>query len=135
MAEQSSNSNGKSTAALLTDAVGHMTGLVRKEADLIKAELSESLTTVAVALGLIVGGVVFVLVALNVVSAAIVAGLTELGIEAGWAALIVGAVYLVIAAILVRKGTNDLKAASLAPTRAAQSVRQDALVLKERLHG
>lgn len=125
----------KSTAGLISDAVNLVTGLVRKEVDLVRAEVSESATRAGVAVGLIVGGVVLVLVALNVLSAALVAGLAELGLEAGWASLIVGAVYFLIAVILVRKGTNDLKAASLAPTRAAHSVRKDVLVLKEKLHG
>lgn len=135
MTEQTSAHDTRSTASLFTQAVGLAAGLVRKEVDLVRAEISEATSKAAVAIGLIVGGIVLVLVALNVLSAAIVAGLAELGIEAGWAALIVGAVYFVIAIILVRKGTNDLKAASLAPTRAARSVRKDVLVLKERING
>jgi hypothetical protein len=125
----------RSTTGLFSDAVSQVTGLVRKEVDLARAEISESAAQAAVAIGLIAGGVVFVLVALNVLSAALVAGLAEMGVEAGWAALIVGIVYLVIAIILVRKGTTDLKAASLAPKRTAESVRRDAQALKETFNG
>jgi uncharacterized membrane protein YqjE len=135
MTEHTSRNEAKSTASLFSEVVGQVSGLVRKEVDLVRAEMSENVSRAMVAIGLIVGGVIFVLVALNVLSAALVAGLTNLGIEAGWSALIVGAIYLVIAIILVRKGTNDLKATSLAPTRAAQSVRRDALALKETLNG
>lgn len=135
MSDQPVRSEAKSTSSLLADAATHVSGLFRKEIDLAKAELSESVNRAGVAIGLIVGAVVVLLVALNVLSAAIVAGLTEAGIEAGWAALIVGVVYLVIAAIMVRKGTNDLKAANLAPTRTAESVRRDAQALKETIHG
>lgn len=135
MTEQSSPPEAKSTTGLLSEAFDLFRGLCRKEVDLVRAELSENATKAVTAIGMIVGGVVVVLVALNVLSAAIVAGLVELGIEEGWAALIVGALYLLIAIILVRRGTNSLKSASLAPTRAAQSVRRDALVLKERFHG
>ena len=135
MAEDTSAKGARSTTSLFSDVVGLASGLVRKEVDLVRAEISENASKAAVAVGLIAGGVVLVLVALNVLSAALVAGIAELGIEGGWAALIVGAVYFVIAVILVRKGTNDLKGASLAPTRTAHSVREDVLVLKEKIHG
>ena len=52
-----------------------------------------------------------------------------------WLALIVGVVYLVIAAILARMGMNGLKAASLAPTRTVRSVREDAHAVKETFNG
>ena len=135
MAEETSTKGARSMTSLFSDVVGLVGGLVRKEVDLVRAEVSENASRAGVAIGLIAGGVVLTLVALNVLSAAIVAGLAELGIEGGWAALIVGAVYFVIAVILVRKGMNDLKAASLAPTRTAHSVREDVLVLKEKIHG
>lgn len=125
----------RSTVGLFSDALARASGLVRKEVDLAKAEVSENLERAAIAIGLILGGVIFVLVALNVLSAALVAGITELGIEAGWAALIVGAVYLVIAIILVRRGTTGLRAVSFAPKRTADSVRRDAQALKETING
>lgn len=135
MTESTQRSDPKSTASLVTEAIVHLSALMRKEIDLVRTEVNENLRRAAVGVGMIVGGVVFVLVALNTLSAALVAGLTELGIETGWSALIVGAVYLVIAIILVRKGTRDLKAASLVPTRAARSVRRDAQSIRETFHG
>ena len=135
MTDHTSETGARSTTSLFADALAHVSGLVRKEVDLVRAELSESASQAATAAGLIAGGIVFVLVALNVLTAAIVAGLTELGIEGGWAALIVGVVYLVIAAIMVRMGTTRLKATSLAPTRTAESVRRDAQLVKETING
>lgn len=125
----------KSTAGLLSDAASHISGLVRKEVDLARAELSENAKRAVVAIGLIVGALVFVLTALQVLSAALVAGIAELGIDAGWAALIVGVIYLIIAVVMARKGTNDLKASSLAPTRTAENVRRDAVAVKETMNG
>lgn len=135
MTDNTTDTESRSTSGLFSDALAHVSGLVRKEVDLVRAELSENATRAVAALGMIVGGVVFVLVALNVLTAALVAGITELGIEAGWASLIVGVVYLIIAAIMVRMGTNRLKAASLAPTRTTQSVRRDAQLVKETFNG
>lgn len=128
-------SQHKSTVGLVGEALQHISGLIRKEVDLARAEVSENANRALVAIGVIAGGAILVLVALNVLSAALVAGIAELGIDAGWAALIVGVVYLVIAAIMVRKGTNDLKASSLAPTRTVQSVRRDANAMKETING
>ncbi len=136
MTEQTQQADRKSTSGLVSEAVALITGLVRKEMDLVRAELSENATKAGVAVGMIVGGVVVILVALHVLSAALVAGLAEvLEISPGWSALIVGGIYLLIAIIMVRKGTNDLKATSLAPSRTIKSVQQDATALKENFHG
>lgn len=135
MTDRTTDTKPKGTMDLLSDAMLHINSLFRKEIDLVRAEVSENMNKAVAAVGLIVGGVVFVLVALNVLSAALVAGIAELGIEAGWAALIVGVVYLVIAAILARMGMNGLKAASLAPTRTVRSVREDAHAVKETFNG
>ena len=69
--------------------------------------------------------------ALIVLLQALVIGLTEAGVPAGWSALIVGVVVAVIAYILIRKGTNDLKGSNLAPSRTVDSLRRDAQVVKE----
>ena len=146
MTDHTTHTDARSTTGLLSDAVAQVTGLVRKEVDLVRAELSENASKAAVAIGLIAGGAVVALVALNVLSAALVAGLARLmageGADeatlasmTGWAALIIGVLYIIVAAIMVRKGTGDLKASSLAPTRSAESVRRDALAVKETFDG
>lgn len=116
----------ESTTSLLGDAMKHVSSLVRNEVDLARAEINENVSRAGVAIGLLVAAVVVALTALNVLTAAIVAGLTEAGLEAGWAALIVGVVLAIIAYVLVQKGTNDLKLSSLAPTRTAENVKRDA---------
>lgn len=121
------------TGSLLTDAAGQVSGLVRGEVDLLRAEVDQNVKKAGVAMGLIVSGVVVMLVALNVLAAALVAALTELGIDAGWAALIVGGAFAVIAAIMAMKGVNDLKLTSLAPTRTVKNVRRDGEAVREAL--
>lgn len=121
----------KSAGSLLGDALGHISSLVRSEVDLARAEIDENLKSAGVAIGLIVGAVVVALTALNVLSAALVAGLAEAGIPGGWAALIVGVVFAIIAYLMLNKGTNDLKLSSLAPTRTARNVKRDAQAVKE----
>lgn len=121
----------KSAGGLLTEALSHISSLMRNEVDLARAEIDENLKTAGVAIGMIVGAVVVALTALNVLSAAVVAGLTDAGIDAGWAALIVGVILAIIAYVMATKGSNDLKLKSLAPKRTAKNVKRDAQTLKE----
>lgn len=121
----------KSTGNLLSDALTHVSSLVRSEVDLARAEVNENLKSAGVAIGLIVGALVLAVTALNVLTAALVAALTEAGIPAGWSALLVGVVFAIIAYVMVNKGTNDLKLSSLAPRRAAKNVKRDAQTIKD----
>ena len=125
-----SNAN-KSAGNLLTEAMSNVSGLVRSEVDLARAEISENITKAGVAIGMIAGAAIIALVALNVLAAALVAALTEVGLDAGWAALIVGAALGIIAFVLIGKGVNDLKLSSLAPTRTVKNVQRDAAAVKE----
>ena len=121
----------KSASSLVGDALESVSSLVRNEVDLARAEVQENLNRAAMAIGLLVGAVVAVLVALNVLAAALVAALVELGLDGGWAALIVGGVLAIIAFAMMAKGVNDLKLTSLAPSRTAKNIKRDAAAVKE----
>jgi acyl-coenzyme A thioesterase PaaI-like protein len=123
----------RSLKDLLVDLSNSITTLFRKEIQLVRAETSEKVTQVGVALGSIAGGAILALAALIVLLQAVVIGLTHAGIPAGWASLIVGVVVAVIAYVLIHKGTSDLKASHLAPTRTADSLKRDAQVAKEQV--
>jgi hypothetical protein len=121
----------RSLRQLLGDLSENIATLFRKEIQFARAETSEKITQVGVAIGAIAGGAILALAALIILLQALVIGLTEAGIPAGWSALIVGVVVAVIAYILIHKGTNDLKAGNLAPDRTMSSLRRDAQVAKE----
>ena len=121
----------KAAPNLLSEALTHVSNLVRKEVDLARTEVSENLSRAAMAIGLLVGAIVLALVALNTLAAALVAAIAELGLDAGWAALIVGGALALVALGMVSKGVKDLKLSSIAPTRAAKNVRRDAETVKE----
>lgn len=116
---------------ILSDVMNNASRLVRREVDLARAEVDENLRQAAVAIGLIVAAIVILLVALNVLAGALVAAITELGVPAGWSALLVGGVFAVIAILMLLKGKNDLSATSLAPTKSARNLRRDAMAVKE----
>ena len=118
----SDHSRTESTGSLLSDAMTHVSSLVRGEVDLARAEIDQNLRRAGTAIGLLVAAVVISLTALNVLAAAVVSGLAEAGIPAGWAALIVGAGLGIVAAIMASKGTKDLSLSSLAPTRTAKNL-------------
>ncbi len=119
-----------STSSLIGDAMTHISSLVRGEVDLARAEIDQNLKRAGAAIGMLVAAAVIALTALNVLAAAIVAGLTEAGMDDGWAAFAVGLVFLIIAYFLVNKGTNDLKLSSIAPSRTSENVRRDAKAVK-----
>lgn len=120
----------ETTPNLLSDAMTHVSSLVRSEVDLARAEVDQNLKRAGAAIGMLAAAVVIALTALNVLTGAIVAGLAEAGIEPGWAAFIVGVVLAAIAAFLASKGSNDLKLSSIAPTRTAENIRRDAKAMK-----
>jgi hypothetical protein len=131
MTDQPHPQTHRSAADLLSDAISHMSSLVRKEMDLARAEMSENANRAAVAVGLLAGALVIALTALNVLAAALVAGLTEWGLEAGWASLVVGLALAAVALAMALKARNDLKFANMAPARTTRNVRRDAQALKE----
>jgi hypothetical protein len=125
------HTDDRSLKDLLADLTESITTLFRQEIQLARAETSEKITQVGVAIGAIAGGAILALAALIVLLQALVIGITEAGVPAGWASLIVGVIVAIIAYVLIHKGTNDLKASNLAPNRTMGSLKRDAQVVKE----
>ena len=123
------------TTNLVSNIIGHVTTLVRKEMELARAELGENLNGAMTAVGVIVAGVVFTLVGLNVIAAALVAALTAAGLHPFWSAVIVGGIALIAALIMIKGGMSKLKASSLAPTRTTENVRRDVSAIRETTNG
>ncbi|HZA65709.1 MAG TPA: phage holin family protein [Geminicoccaceae bacterium] len=123
----------RSFTSLLSELSRDITTLFRKEIELARAETSEKVTRSFVAIGSIAGGAILALAALMVLLQALVIAIAELGVPAGWSSLIVGVVVAAIAYGLIQKGTNDLKAGSLAPSRTINSLKRDAQVAKEQV--
>jgi hypothetical protein len=121
----------RSLKDLVTHLTESITTLFRQEIQLARAETSEKVTQVGVAIGAIAGGAILALAALIVLLQALVIAITEAGVPAGWASLIVGVVVAAVAYVLIHKGTNDLKGSNLAPSRTMGSLKRDAQVVKE----
>lgn len=126
--------NEESTTGLVSDALSHMSKLLRLEVDLARSEVNENTKKAGIAIGMIAAALVVALSALNVLTAALVVALTELGIDAGWAALIVGVVLALVAWGFLSKGMGDLKLTSLAPTRTTENLKRDAQAVRGTSH-
>ncbi|ACL62289.1 phage holin family protein [Methylobacterium nodulans] len=124
-----------SIQGLLAEALRETTDLARKEIALFRTEMSNNLRTLFLGLGMMVGAAVFAVVALLVLVDALVKWLATVVHSEALAALIVGGVFLVIAAGLALAGRRAMSLSALTPTRTTRQVRQDARVLSERVSG
>jgi uncharacterized membrane protein YqjE len=101
---QSSASIGE----LFVDVSKDVSLLIRQEVELAKAELRESATNAGKGAGMLGGAGVIAHLGVIFVSVAIWWGIGN-ATGRGWAGLIVGAVYLAVAAVLAALGRKNLK--------------------------
>jgi len=115
-----------STSSLIGDVLARLSSLIRSEFDLARSEVDRNLRRAQSAIGMIVVAVALALTALNVLAAALVAAIEELGVDAGWAAVIVAVVMALVAWLAMSRGLSALSLSSLAPSRTAENVKRDA---------
>ncbi len=115
-------------SALTTDVAD----LVRKEAELARTEVRENIhaatragARIGIGAALLIGAFLVLLQALVLLVAFIVG--------AFWASLIVGLAVGGAGAYLIKRATDSLKPASLAPDRAARQLKKDANMVKEQV--
>lgn len=125
----------KSPQTLAIEAIQRAVSLFSKELDLVRAQAEEAARNASAGLGLLVGAVVIALAALNVLAAALVVGIANLGLAPGWAALIVGIVLAIVAIVLALRGAQDLKQVRLAPERVGRNLEADVDTIKEGFRG
>src|SRR4051794_34778055 len=114
-----------SVGELLRQLSQEATTLVKQELDLAKAEMSEKGKQAGVGAGLFGGAGVSGLLALIFLSLAIVAAI-DTATHAWLAALIVGVLWAVAAAVLAIEGREKVqKAAPAAPEQAIESTKED----------
>lgn len=121
----------RSTRELMSDILGHVSRLMRNEADLARAEISESMDKLKASLTVMAIALVLGIVGLNVLAAALVVFATEAGLAPHWASLAVGLVLLVIALAVFSFAKSALQGIGFVPTRSAQNVSRDASAIKD----
>ena len=125
------DTHGRSIPDIIGSLVRQVTGLIRNESQLARAEISEKIDKLTGAAALIGAGAVLVLPALVILLQALVGALAERGWSPALAALLVGVGTLAIGAALVGIGLGRLKAVSLVPQKTIKQLQQDVAVATE----
>lgn len=125
--------NNRSVIDVFSDLVDQMSTLVRKEVQLAKTEMSEKVGQAAGGAARIGVGGALLLVALIFLMHSVVGWLAAAGVDARWGTLIVAVVTGVVGYLLLNRGTAELKATNLAPTRTTEQLQRDAAVVKEQV--
>lgn len=122
----------KPLTGLVSDLVQDVVKVLRSEIALLKAELRESASRLERGLGMILGGALVALCALLVLIEAVVVALANIWPPAV-AALVVGVVLAVVAALLMWKGRRDMRPQQLAPERTIRQAETDYRSFKEKV--
>jgi len=133
---ESQSSQDRSIGGLIGELMRELSALVRNEAELAKAEVSEKVTQVQSGIASLAIAAILLLVGLIVLMRAAVVGVAYLlpPSMAPWLApLIVGGVLALIGLILLMKGRSNLKSTNLTLERTTESMRRDKVVAQEQL--
>lgn len=124
--------DNRSIPQLIGDLSSDLTGLLRKESELVRAEVSEKLAQLLKASGEMAAGAICLMVALLILLQALVIALAKV-VGAGWASLIVGLVVAAVGVILLRAGAKSAAPRQLTPERSLRQVEKDAQLAKEQV--
>jgi hypothetical protein len=105
--------------------------LIRQEIQLAKTEMSDKARAFGRDVASLVAGGLIAYAGLLVILAAIVLGLTALGLDAWLSALIVGVIVTAIGGFLVRRGLASLRSTDLAPHETVETMKDNIEALKE----
>jgi len=123
--------DNRSLGELFSKLASDTSLLIRQEIALAKKELSQAVSqALRGAISLVIGAVLAHTGLLALVAAAILA--LSLVMDAWAAALIVGAVLLILGLILVFVGINRIKQLQIPPPRTTQTLKEDLEMVKEK---
>ncbi|MEV6808033.1 phage holin family protein [Streptomyces sp. NPDC051132] len=114
-----------SVGRLLSAVTSDLQTLFRQEIELAKAEIKEEGTRAGKAAGMYGGAGFAGYLVLLFLSLAAVFGLANV-MDGGWAALIVAAVWAVVAAVLYQKGRSRMHTVSPKPERTVETMKENA---------
>ena len=120
---------GTSIGELIGNISDDLSQLFRQEVELAKAELKQEASKAGQAAGMLGAAGFAGYLAVVLLSFAAVFGLANV-MDAGWAALIVAAVWAIAGAVLFVKGRSRLKTVDPVPHRTVDTLKEDARWLK-----
>ena len=118
--------DNRSIGELLAELSRETSQLVRKEVELATTEMTAKAKRAGGHVGIAAAGGALMHAGLLVFLAALVLGLSQLGVTPWLSALIISVVTLGAGYMLMRGGLSQLHGTSVAPTRAIESLKEDA---------
>ncbi|MGV9273446.1 phage holin family protein [Streptomyces griseosporeus] len=115
----------RSVGQLLSQVTSDLQTLFRQEVELAKAEVRQEATKAGKAAGMYGGAGFAGYMVLLFLSLAAVLGLANV-MDGGWAALIVTAVWAVVAAVLYTRGRAQMRAVSPKPEQTVETMKENA---------
>jgi hypothetical protein len=122
----------RSIPELFSAVTGDLANLVRKESELIRAEVSEKLADAGKAAAQMSVGAALLLGGFLTLMAAIVIGLSKF-MDPFWAALLVGVVAGLVGFSLVKSASKKVSPAEMMPDRSTRQFQKDAQMVKEQM--
>jgi len=123
----------RSLGELLADLTREITTLVRQEATLAKAEMSQKVSRVGKDVSFLAAGGAVAYAGLLAIVAALIMLLMEAGMPGWGAALLVGFGVAAIGGFLVRRGLEALKREDLTPRQTIETLKEDTRWAKEQV--
>lgn len=120
----------RSLPELVADMVGDMTDLVRKESQLVRAEVTEKIQDATRAGGMLAVGGALLLGAFLVLLQALVLALSK-AMDPLWASIIVGVVVGLVGYSFIKRAMKKVQPSELTPDRSARQIRKDVGLVKE----
>lgn len=114
-----------SVGELLSVVTSDLQSLFRQEVELAKAEIRQEASRAGKAAGMYGGAGFAGSMVLLFLSVAALLGLTEV-IAGGWAALVVTAIWAVVAAVLYRKGRERMRTVNPKPEQTVETMKENA---------
>ena len=124
MAEVTTDARDRPVGDLVKDLSAQTSTLVRKEIELARAELQEKGKVAGKGAGMLAGAAVFGLLAMGALTAGLIA-LLDTAMATWVAALIVMALWAIVAAVLAKAGQSALKRATPPAPQTVETVKED----------
>lgn len=118
--------DNRSIGDLLAELSRETSQLVRKEVELASTEMTAKARRAGGHVGVVAAGGALTHAGLLVLLAALVLGLSEMGVTPWLSALIISVLTMGVGYLLVNRGLAALRSTSVTPTRAMESVKEDA---------
>jgi len=118
-----------SIGEIISDISGGLSQLFRQEVELAKVEIRAEAAKAGKAAGMFGGAGVAGLLTAIMLSLALAYGLGNV-MDLGWASLIVGVLWAVVAAVLAVAGRNKARTVSAVPRQTVETLKEDAQWLK-----